>query len=87
MRLLHLEYETREDEVTVAFLTDPDFHTPNAFVRSICQAFEIRMRRSLQAPVLSNQVDKNSLNLLASLPEIKGDTRVPTAIRITSAVC
>ena len=49
MRLLHLEYEGREDEVTVAFLTDPDFNTPNAFVRSICQAFEIPMRRSLQA--------------------------------------
>lgn len=49
MRLLHLEYEHREDEVTVAFLTDPDFNTPNAFVRSICQAFEVPMRRSLQA--------------------------------------
>ena len=49
MRLLHLEYEGREDEVTVAFLTDPDFHTPNAFVRSICQAFDVPMRRSLQA--------------------------------------
>jgi len=49
MRLLDLEYETREDEVTVAFLTDPDFHAPNAFVRSIRQAFEVRMRRSLQA--------------------------------------
>lgn len=49
MRLLHLEYEDREDEVTVAFLTDPDFHTPNAFVRSICQAFDVPMRRSLQA--------------------------------------
>ncbi len=48
-RLLHLEYENREDEVTVAFLTDPDFHTPNAFVRSICQAFDVPMRRSLQA--------------------------------------
>lgn len=49
VRLLHLEYENREDEVTVAFLTDPDFHTPNAFVRSICQAFDVPMRRSLQA--------------------------------------
>ena len=49
MRLLHLEYEGREDEVSVAFLTDPDFHTPNAFVRSICQAFDVPMRRSLQA--------------------------------------
>ncbi len=49
MRLLHLEYEGREEEVTVAFLTDPDFHTPNAFVRSICQAFDVPMRRSLQA--------------------------------------
>jgi general secretion pathway protein A len=49
MRLLHLEYEGREDELTAAFLTDPDFHTPNAFVRSICQAFEVPMRRSLQA--------------------------------------
>lgn len=49
MRLLHLEYEDREDEVTVAFLTDPDFNTPNAFVRSICQAFDVPMRRSLQA--------------------------------------
>lgn len=49
MRLLHLEYENREDEVTVAFLTDPDFHTPNAFVRSICQSFDVPMRRSLQA--------------------------------------
>ncbi len=49
MRLLHLEYETREDEVTVAFLTDPDFHTPNAFVRTICHAFEVPQRRSLQA--------------------------------------
>lgn len=49
MRLLHLEYEGREDEVTIALLTDPDFHTPNAFVRSICQAFEVPMKRSLQA--------------------------------------
>ncbi len=49
MRLLHHEYEGREDEVTVAFLTDPDFNTPNAFVRSICQGFDIPMRRSLQA--------------------------------------
>jgi general secretion pathway protein A len=49
MRLLHLEYEGRESEVAVAFLTDPDFHTPNAFVRSICQAFDVPMRRSLQA--------------------------------------
>jgi general secretion pathway protein A len=49
MRLLHLEYESREEDVTVAFLTDPDFHTPNAFVRSICQGFDVPMRRSLQA--------------------------------------
>ncbi len=49
MRLLHLEYEDREEEVTVAFLTDPDFNTPNAFVRSISQAFDVPMRRSLQA--------------------------------------
>lgn len=49
MRLLHLEYEGRESEIAVAFLTDPDFHTPNAFVRSICQAFDVPMRRSLQA--------------------------------------
>ena len=49
MRLLHLEYEGREDEVTVAFVTDPVFHTPNAFVRSICQSFDVPMSRSLQA--------------------------------------
>jgi general secretion pathway protein A len=49
MRLLHLEYEGREDEATIALLTDPDFHTPNAFVRSICQAFDVPMKRSFQA--------------------------------------
>lgn len=49
MRFLQLEYEGKEDEVTVAFLTDPDFNTPNAFVRSICQAFDVPMKRSLQA--------------------------------------
>jgi hypothetical protein len=36
-------------------------------------------------PVLSNQLEKNSLNLLASLPEIKGDTRVPH--RYTDHLC
>ena len=49
MRLLHHEYDGRGEDVTVAFLTDPDFNTPNAFVRSICQAFDVPMRRSLQA--------------------------------------
>lgn len=36
-------------------------------------------------PTLSNQLEKNSLNLLASLPEIKGDTRVPH--RYTDHLC
>jgi hypothetical protein len=36
-------------------------------------------------PILSNQVEKNSLDLLASLPEIKGDTRVPH--RYTDHLC
>jgi len=36
-------------------------------------------------PELSNQVQKTSLNLLASLPEIKGDTRVPH--RYTDHLC
>jgi general secretion pathway protein A len=49
MRLLSLEYEGRDDEVSVAYLTDPDFNTPNAFVRSICQSFDVPMKRSLQA--------------------------------------
>ncbi len=49
MRFLQLEYEGKTDETTTAFLTDPDFNTPNAFVRSICQAFDVPMKRSLQA--------------------------------------
>ncbi|MGB8506934.1 MAG: AAA family ATPase, partial [Pyrinomonadaceae bacterium] len=49
MRLLHLEYEGRPEEISVAYITDPDFHTPNAFVRSICQSFDVPMRRSFQA--------------------------------------
>ncbi len=49
MRLLHLEYDGREEDAAIALLTDPDFHTPNAFVRSICQAFDVPMKRSFQA--------------------------------------
>lgn len=36
-------------------------------------------------PILSNQIQKDNLNLLASLPEIKGDTRVPH--RYTDHLC
>lgn len=49
MRLLYLDYEGQPDNVTVSYLTDPDFHTPNAFVRSICQGFDVPMKRSFQA--------------------------------------
>lgn len=46
LRLLFASYES-EPQVTTAFLPDPEFTSPYAFVRSICEEFEVPPRRSL----------------------------------------
>jgi len=46
LRLLYGAYES-QDGITTAFLPDAEFTTPFAFVRSICQEFDIPPRRSL----------------------------------------
>ena len=46
LRLLYGSYQS-EPSVTTAFLPDPEFTTTFAFVRSICQEFDVSPRRSL----------------------------------------
>lgn len=46
LRYVYSAYEP-EDNVEVAFLSEPDFSRPYAFVRSICSEFNVPSKRSL----------------------------------------